>query len=526
MANYDIDKIKDDGGNAYNFRDADAARNVPTFSQASSRTNLAGSGETIPTILGKVKKWLADLKSLAFKDKVSDGDINDTISDSHIASAATWNGMVSGKADIPQSIPDGVDVLNYIDTHVNKTTTDFYRDSSTILDNAPGESGNFDVSMYPNGGSGSAVSRWIAVARVRNQPSRIYVAQRGGSGLSESWTMYDLSSMAEKNGTYPDMSVGKSAELLSDIGDAWYDYVDNASNGNANQRYEIWFTGSTDGCANILVSTSVRDGSDDPWPLVFVISCEVNSSNAFTKNPKVAILYSTNHSTAAKMVTVKYGTHSVDGTAYPAVFIKFADSRKHNMFISVAGKGGKANGSRTTNTAGTDCGVEACVMTSHVGTAIGNASNTPVYVQPSGFLEKCSPMVPVTDNSTSSPEWNDFTETGVYQLTSSGGVGTKHSPESGRVGLTVVNAGGYITQLAVGSDVYYRTRETSGTWHAWQTIGSTGGAGNLTMSSSSGDTLSRRLSYKVNGTVNGSNAQLTIAVQDTVGTDDNTIYFT
>lgn len=392
MANYDIDKIKDDGGNAYNFRDADAARNVPTFSQASSRTNLAGSGETMLTILGKIKKWFADLKALAFKDKVSDSDINDSISDSHIASASTWNGMVNGKADVPQIIPDGVDVISYIDTHVNRTTTDFFRDSSTILVNAPGGSGNFDVSMYPNGGSGSDVSRWIAVARVRNQPSRIYVAQRGGSGLSTSWTMYDLSSMAEKNGTYPDMSVGTattagtSAELLSDNGNAWYTYVDNSSNGNENQRYEIWFTGSTDGCANILVSTSVRDGDGDPWPLVFVIACEVNSSNAFTKNPKVAILYATNHSTAAKMVTVKYGTHSVGGASYPAVFIKFADNRRHKMFISVAGVGSKIDGNRTTNTSGTACSMEACVMKEYVGTAIGG-SDTPVYVSAGGFIQ-------------------------------------------------------------------------------------------------------------------------------------------
>lgn len=194
------------------------------------------------------------------------------------------------------------------------------------------------------------------------------------------------------NGTWPIGITGnaatadKSAELLSTNGGAWYTYVDNTSSGDPNQRYEIWFTGSTDGCANILVSTSVRDGAGDPWPLVFVIACEVNSSDAFTKNPKVAILYATNHSTAAKMVTVKYGTHSVGGTSYPAVFIKFADNRRHKMFISVAGVGSKIDGNRTTNTSGTDCEMEACVMTSHVGTAIGD-NDTPVYVSAGGFIQ-------------------------------------------------------------------------------------------------------------------------------------------
>lgn len=88
----DINKIVDGNGNAYNFRDSEAARNTPTFSQASSRANLNGSGETMPTILGKIKKWFADLKALAFKDMVSDSDVNGKINDNHIASASRWNG--------------------------------------------------------------------------------------------------------------------------------------------------------------------------------------------------------------------------------------------------------------------------------------------------------------------------------------------------------------------------------------------------------------------------------------------------
>lgn len=44
---------------------------TPTFSQASTRENLTGSGETFATILGKIKKWFADLKALAFIDTAS-----------------------------------------------------------------------------------------------------------------------------------------------------------------------------------------------------------------------------------------------------------------------------------------------------------------------------------------------------------------------------------------------------------------------------------------------------------------------
>lgn len=62
-----------------------------TFTAASLRTNIS-SGEKLSIIFGKIAKWFADLKALAFKDKVSDSDISGTIADSHIASASTWNG--------------------------------------------------------------------------------------------------------------------------------------------------------------------------------------------------------------------------------------------------------------------------------------------------------------------------------------------------------------------------------------------------------------------------------------------------
>lgn len=42
---------------------------MPTFTQAGTRANI-GSGETFSVLFGKIKKWFADLKSLAFKDKV------------------------------------------------------------------------------------------------------------------------------------------------------------------------------------------------------------------------------------------------------------------------------------------------------------------------------------------------------------------------------------------------------------------------------------------------------------------------
>lgn len=45
-----------------------------TFSQASNRTNIA-SGNTLATTLGRIKKWLADLGTLAFKSEVAKTDL-------------------------------------------------------------------------------------------------------------------------------------------------------------------------------------------------------------------------------------------------------------------------------------------------------------------------------------------------------------------------------------------------------------------------------------------------------------------
>lgn len=54
-----------------------------TFTQASERNNIA-SGETIPTILGKIKKWFADLKTVALTGSYNDLSDQPTIPDSRL----------------------------------------------------------------------------------------------------------------------------------------------------------------------------------------------------------------------------------------------------------------------------------------------------------------------------------------------------------------------------------------------------------------------------------------------------------
>ena len=56
----------------------DVSNGTVTSSQASSRSNLA-SGEKLSVSMGKIRKWLADLKSLAFVDKVGTSNLDSTL---------------------------------------------------------------------------------------------------------------------------------------------------------------------------------------------------------------------------------------------------------------------------------------------------------------------------------------------------------------------------------------------------------------------------------------------------------------
>ena len=91
----------------------------PTFTEASTRTNIA-SGETLATILGKVKKFFTDLKTVAFTgsyndltDKPTIGTVNDatlTIKKNGTA-VDTFTANASVDKDIDISVPTKVSDL-------------------------------------------------------------------------------------------------------------------------------------------------------------------------------------------------------------------------------------------------------------------------------------------------------------------------------------------------------------------------------------------------------------------------------
>ncbi len=67
------------------------------ITQATSRTNL-GTNETVKSVFGKIKKWFIDLRSLAFKDTVSNADITDVHSSKvtglhNVAKSGSYNDL-------------------------------------------------------------------------------------------------------------------------------------------------------------------------------------------------------------------------------------------------------------------------------------------------------------------------------------------------------------------------------------------------------------------------------------------------
>lgn len=69
--------------------------NVTTFTEASSRTNIA-SGDSITTLWGKIKKWFTDLKAVAFSGAYS--DLTGTPTLGGAASQAVANNLTTSAA--------------------------------------------------------------------------------------------------------------------------------------------------------------------------------------------------------------------------------------------------------------------------------------------------------------------------------------------------------------------------------------------------------------------------------------------
>ena len=71
------------------------ADNTQNFTEAQTRENIA-SGETVPTLFGKIKKFFSDLKTVAFSGSFNDLSDRPTPYSLPIASASTLGGIKVG----------------------------------------------------------------------------------------------------------------------------------------------------------------------------------------------------------------------------------------------------------------------------------------------------------------------------------------------------------------------------------------------------------------------------------------------
>lgn len=84
MATHTIDRLVDANGDEFVFSDPDVSNKLDKngdgsdvtvgFTEATNRTNIA-TGSKFSTLFGQIRKWFADLKALAFKDKVGTSDV-------------------------------------------------------------------------------------------------------------------------------------------------------------------------------------------------------------------------------------------------------------------------------------------------------------------------------------------------------------------------------------------------------------------------------------------------------------------
>ena len=88
------------------------ADNTTNFADASERSNIA-SGETMPTILGKIKKWFGDLKDLAFIAK--DG----TSSTKFLRGDGTWQNIPSDSSKADKAMGYLHVLIDDVDTEIN-----------------------------------------------------------------------------------------------------------------------------------------------------------------------------------------------------------------------------------------------------------------------------------------------------------------------------------------------------------------------------------------------------------------------
>lgn len=196
MATHTIDRLVDANGDEFVFSDPDVSNKLDKngdgsdvtvgFTEATNRTNIA-TGSKFSTLFGQIRKWFADLKALAFKDKVGTSDvesgtyhidINGKAESAKIASA-TSSGSIGANGDLNKYNTDN---RNYLCNATN---------ASSVRNKPSGASGAFELEVI----RGTA-STCVQVYYSRDDVSFNYIRKYTGSNAWTAWNRVSLESNA------------------------------------------------------------------------------------------------------------------------------------------------------------------------------------------------------------------------------------------------------------------------------------------------------------------------------------------
>ncbi|MCF0223817.1 MAG: hypothetical protein HUK20_06070 [Fibrobacter sp.] len=181
-----------------------------------------------------------------------------------------------------------------------------------------------------------------------------------------------------------------SGEIINSKGNIWLSSIE------SNMVYKITLDSKSyqnNPNESLFISTSESNG----WPIVFQVSWRWNGSE-WLSSPRLSYLYTTSYLDSSKTVDLKF---TESGSIYICLNSNQAKGYLLCCMSSPRAKDcGFGNVSKTSSEYSSATkvtnNIEGCVYTSAVGEEVGNENN-PVFMNKSGFLQKCTYSIKIYD---------------------------------------------------------------------------------------------------------------------------------
>lgn len=136
------------------------------FTEAANRTNIA-TGSKLSTLFGQIRKWLADLKALAFKDKVGTSDVD----------SGTYNIDISGNAATASRADRAAQT--YVLEAKGETNATYYRKLGRLLTSSAGCRDVIMLVTSPDNLYGNVPSTYLVSVTNRNSNPQVRYVSLG-----------------------------------------------------------------------------------------------------------------------------------------------------------------------------------------------------------------------------------------------------------------------------------------------------------------------------------------------------------